>query len=65
MESWEYQSPSWAKQIYPDDVMKDEVFDEASDKRGTTIIPEGIYHMKRKVKVWSKVVTGQMKVESG
>ena len=53
------------KQIYPEDATKDAVFEEASDKRGVFVIPDGTYHMKRKVKSWGKVVTGQMRVENG
>lgn len=53
------------KQVYPENATKDEIFDEASDKRGATVIPEGTYHMKRKVKAWGKTVTGSMQVKNG
>lgn len=53
------------KQIYPEDVTKAEVFDEASDKRGAAVIPEGVYHFKRKVKAWGEMATGKMKVKDG
>ena len=53
------------KQIYPEDATKDEVFDEASDKRGTTVIPDGIYYLNRKIKAWGKNATGKMQVKNG
>jgi len=56
------------KQIYPDPVekSKDEVFEEASDKRGIMLIPDGLYYLDRKIKKWdNRHVMGTMKVERG
>lgn len=53
------------KQIYPKDATKDEVFDEASDKRGSAVIPDGIYYLNRKIKAWGNNATGTMQVKNG
>ena len=53
------------RQIYPENTTKDEVFDDAAEKRGASVIPEGTYYMKRKVKIWDKPVTGKMQVKNG
>ena len=53
------------KQVYPVDTTKEEVFDDASEKRGTSAIPNGIYYFNRKIKAWGKNATGKMKVENG
>lgn len=53
------------KQIYPEDATKDEVFEEASDQRGASIVPEGVYHLKRKIKAWGKTASGEMQVKDG
>lgn len=53
------------KQIYPVDTTKEEVFDDASEKRGASLIPDGEYHMNRKVKRWGKTVKGTMRVKAG
>ena len=53
------------KQIYPENTSKDEVFDEASAKRGVSVIPEGTYHLNRKIKAWGKNAKGTMLVKDG
>lgn len=53
------------KQIYPETSTKEEVFEEASDKRGASVIPEGTYYMKRKVKAWGQYAEGKMLVKDG
>ena len=53
------------KQIYPKDATKDEVFDEASDKRGSAVIPDGIYYLNRKIKAWGNNANGTMQVKNG
>ena len=54
------------KQVFPKEISKDEMFDEASNKRETALIPDGIYYLDRKVKKWGdRHVTGQMRVKDG
>ena len=53
------------KQIYPIDTTKEEVFDEASEKRGSSAIPDGTYRLSRKVKAWGKTASGKMQVKDG
>ena len=35
------------RQVFPSEVSKEEVFDEAAEFRGTGVIPDGIYYFKR------------------
>lgn len=54
------------KQVYPEDISKDEIFDEASDKRGSSVIPNGTYYINKKIKRWDgKEVKGTMEVKNG
>lgn len=54
------------KQIYPTVMTKEEVFDDAANKREAALIPDGLYYMDRKVKKWdNRHVKGTMKVEKG
>lgn len=54
------------KQIYPKNISKEEVFDEASNKRGAYLVPNGEYYLNRKVKVWgNKACTAKMRVKDG
>ena len=54
------------KQIFPQTVTKEEIFDEATIKRDISLIPEGIYYFDRKIKAWdNKHVKGTMRIENG
>ncbi|MBR4461233.1 MAG: DUF4357 domain-containing protein [Erysipelotrichaceae bacterium] len=54
------------KQIYPENISKDEVFDEASAKRDVYLIPEGTYYLERRIKRWNnQTVKGTMTVQDG
>jgi len=54
------------KQIYPEDTSKEEVFEQASAKRDISKLPEGIYHMKKKIKRWdNNSVEGVMEYKGG
>lgn len=56
------------KQVYPETITKEEVFTQASeehkDKIGTTLIPDGVYYVKRKIKGFGEV-NGKIRVENG
>ena len=53
-------------QIYPQNASKSEVFETASDQRGISTIPDGLYYLKRKIKAWgNREVNGTLKVENG
>ncbi|MDD6640659.1 MAG: DUF4357 domain-containing protein [Erysipelotrichaceae bacterium] len=54
------------KQIYPKDLSKEEVFEEATNRRDSSVLPEGTYYMNRKVKAWgNKEVKGTMQFKDG
>lgn len=54
------------KQIYPADKSKDESFDEASNKRDTSKLPEGTYYINRKIKRWdNNTAKGIMEYKNG
>lgn len=53
-------------QIYPQDVTKEQVFDDATNKRDVSVIPEGKYYLSRKVKRWeNRTVKGTIEVKNG
>ena len=54
------------RQVYPETATQDEEFAQATASREINMIPEGVYHMDRKVKDWgNKSVTAQMRVQDG
>ena len=54
------------KQVYPSDTSKEEVFEEASKRRGSYLVPDGEYYLKRKIKAWdNNTCTAKMKVRDG
>ena len=56
------------KQVYPNptEKSKDEVFEEASEKRGVSLVPDGTYYLNKKIKRWDgKTVKGIMEVKEG
>ena len=54
------------KQIYPKNISKEAVFDQATEAADSkTCIPDGEYQMTRKIKRWGKSVKGTMRVENG
>ena len=53
------------KQVYPEDLSKEEVFDVATINNDLELIPEGIYYFTRRVKAWDgKAVSGKMEVKN-
>ena len=53
-------------QVYPADKSKDDVFDEVTNKRDSSKLPEGTYHMTKKIKAWpEREVTGIMEYKDG
>ena len=54
-------------QVYPKDVTKDKVFDEATTKKEIALIPTNIeFYVQRKMKTWdSNTAKGRMKVIDG
>lgn len=54
------------KQIYPKNISKEDVFDNATEAADSkTCIPDGVYAMNKKIKRWGKTVKGTMRVENG
>lgn len=55
------------KQVYPKNISKEEVFDKATEaKESKTCIPDGEYHMSRRIKRWNnKLVKGTICVDNG
>lgn len=53
-------------QVYPKNISKDKVFDDATDVVKTkTCIPDGTYVMDRNIKRWGKRAKGTLRVEGG
>ncbi|MBQ6368395.1 MAG: DUF4357 domain-containing protein [Erysipelotrichaceae bacterium] len=53
-------------QIFPQGKPKEEVFDEATSQRDIRLIPEGEYHLERKIKRWNnRSVKGIMHIKNG
>ena len=54
------------KQVFPQNLTKEQVFDDATNKRDISVIPEGKYYLNRKIKRWNnQEVKGTIKVEDG
>ncbi len=54
------------EQVFPKNTSKEEVFEEASDRRGIATIPDGLYYLCRRIKVWdNKEAKGTLKIENG
>ncbi len=54
------------KQIYPQNASKEEMFEEASQRRGAYLVPDGEYYLNRKIKLWdNKACKAKMRVKDG
>ena len=54
------------KQVYPENQTQEEVFEEATQKEGSSYVPNGKYYLTQKIKIWgNKSVKGVMEVRNG
>lgn len=49
------------KQIFPELLSKEEVFENAADKRGSSLVPDGDYYLKTKIKGSKTIVSAKMR----